>query len=486
MSKLDVFSQRYRHRVSGGLYDNDLWLHDYDEVQSESGHRGENDAASHNTHVDHELQLRQQIQIAVSYSQGSRGQSRLPDGPRSELADLYEQTNSDLRKVAAQPFDELFSLKGTASASEPVSGEKFERAARVLVFDYVEAIYDTLTASGKTEFSRELNQRLQAGGSPWIFVMGRWRREDWEAERDTPFDETLHRLRLQAENAQRRRLRARDGEEISAPLTDAAGAPPKAMLESLGEAAKGLASAERLLRSDPEIADYSNRKAVERAREAFDICASLFPDAVFGPFVDYNRGAKTDGAHGASDPYADLPSETAREAEKRTRLLPQEGGEAALLRLGQLYEYAGVHASAKEREALVKRAPMAEFLARLVLFGPSRHDDARYGKATRLHGLESAYGGHHAGKLPLRVSEIAEAQLAIDVLARLCLYAAGADLPADADLNTSGWTVRKAFQRARAAAIWKWVRRILTGAVLLLAGGAVGWLAASGVLPLSF
>lgn len=485
MSKLDIFSQRYRHRISGGLYDDDLWLHDYDETRREADHRGDNASAADNAHIDQELHLRQQVLIAVSFSQGSRGQGRLPEGPRAELADLYEQTNSELRKVAAQPFDTLFTLKGKTAETEPVSEKKFERPARVLIFDYVEAIYDTLSTSGKTEFSRELNQRLQSGRSPWIFVMGRWRREEWDCDRDTAFDETLHRLRQQAEHAQRRRFRDSDGEDIGPPLTDDAGAPPKAVLESLGEAAKGLAAAERLLRADPEIADYSNRKAVDRARQAFDICAKLFPDAVYGPFVEYKRQERSGGARASGDPYSDLPARETDKADKPKTLSPQEGGAAALLRLSRLHDHAGQHADEKEREALVRRAPMAEFLARLVLFGPSKHDDARYAKATRLNGIEQAYGGHHAGKLKLRVEEIAEAQLAIDILARLCLYAAGADLPVEIDRRSGGWNARQDLRRAAASQTLKWVRRGLVAAAFAALGAAAGWLAASGGVPFS-
>ena len=479
MSKLDIFSRRYSHRISGGLYDDDLWLHDYDEAQRDADQRGENKAAAYKTHVDHELHLRQQVQTAVSYSQGARGQGRLPDGPRAELADLYEQTNSELRQVAGKPFDTLFTREGAGPADEPVRGEKYERPARVLIFDYVEAIYDTLSSSGKTEFSRELNQRLSAGGSPWMFVMGRWRREDWETERDTPFDETLHRLSVQARNAERRRLRALDGEDYGPPVEDRASAPSKDLLEDLSKAARGLYAAERLLHADPEIADYSNRKAVERAREAFDICAKIFPDAVYGPFVRYQPPKKAEDPN-RGDPYTDLDRGADARPAGAVRLKDQETGDAALLRLSRLYEHALHHAADKERAMLLRRAPMAEFLARLVLFGPSEKDDARYARATRLHGLEGEFGGHHAGKLPLKVSDMAEAQLAIDVLARLCLYAAGADLPVVEDgRRRSDLAVKAGEARRRMARMLGWVRNGFVAIVLLGAGAAAGWYAAT-------
>jgi len=194
---MDVFSRRFQYRIGSGLYDKQLQLHDFEAVgRFLKQRRGEIGSVTANEQVTLELVLRHQVRVAVTQSLGGRGAGTLPDGPRMALADLYEQVGNPLASVIKRPSLDWLMPPATPDATqsiqppngEPVCADRFAMWSCVLLMDYVEMHYAALADSVKTEFARDLNSRLANGRSPWMLVMGRWRREGWPADRDSPFD----------------------------------------------------------------------------------------------------------------------------------------------------------------------------------------------------------------------------------------------------------------------------------------------------------
>ena len=476
---MDVFSRRFQYRIGSGLYDEQLQLHDYDAVERFlNQRRGEIGSVKANEHVTRELVLRHQVLVAVTQSLGGRGAGSLPDGPRLSLADLYEQVGNPLAGVIRRPSLDWLMPPTTPDASqsiqppdgEPIGADRFAMWSCVLLMDYVEMHYAALADSVKTEFARDLNSRLANGRSPWMLVMGRWRREAWPADRDNPFDTVLHSLWSETDEALRRQLNARLGENYVvgeestalAPLPPGADARREDIREKLKKAASKLATADRLLVTDPALTEAGYRKAVDVARAAFDICAEAFSGSILGPFIKYKSGrrlvsGRTGGGAGPAHTHV------------HTRELSPE---AAAWRLRKLSEYMisghdmpRALPGAADRKAMLERAPLAEFLARLVLMGPSESEAEEYARIV---------GAPRGAKYELLVEDEIVARMVVDLMARLGVYAAGADKP---DLRADGASARLAGFvdfRVREAQRAEMMRKVSRWAVRgLIFGGAM-------------
>ncbi|MFC4725524.1 hypothetical protein AB6B38_13365 [Glycocaulis abyssi] len=478
---MDVFSRRFQYRIGSGLYDDQLQLHDYDAVERFlNQRRGEISSVKANEHVTRELVLRHQVRVAVTQSLGGRGAGTLPDGPRLVLADLYEQVANPLAGVIRRPSLDWLMPPTTPDASqsiqppdgEPIGADRFAMWSCVLLMDYVETHYAALADSVKTEFARDLNSRLANGRSPWMLVMGRWRRETWPADRDNPFDAVLHSLWSETDEALRRQLNARLGENYVvgeestalAPLPPGAEARREEIREKLKKAAAKLATADRLLVTDPALTEAGYRKAVDVARAAFDICAEAFRGSILGPFVKYRSGRRPVAGR-ARTAEGTAPSHSVT----HTRELSPE---AAAWRLRKLSEYMisghdlpRALPGAADRKAMLERAPLAEFLARLVLMGPSESEAEEYARIV---------GAPRGAKYELLVEDEVVARMVVDLMARLGVYAAGADKP---DLRTESSGGRFAGFvdfRVREAQRAEMMRRISQWAVrILILGGAM-------------
>lgn len=478
---MDVFSRRFQYRIGSGLYDEQLQLHDYDAVERFlNQRRGEIGSVKANEHVTRELVLRHQVRVAVTQSLGGRGAGSLPDGPRLALADLYEQVGNPLAGVIRRPSLDWLMPPTTPDASqsiqppdgEPIGADRFAMWSCVLLMDYVETHYAALADSVKTEFARDLNSRLANGRSPWMLVMGRWRRDSWPSDRDNPFDTVLHSLWSETDEALRRQLNARLGENYVvgeestalAPLPPGADARREEIRDKLKKAASKLATADRLLVTDPALTEAGYRKAVDVARAAFDICAEAFRGSILGPFVKYKSGRRPIPARIRP---GDAVEQT-HSASHARELSP----EAAAWRLRKLSEYmVSGHdlpralPGAVDRRVMLERAPLAEFLARLVLMGPSETEAEEYARIV---------GAPRGAKYELLVEDEIVARMVVDLMARLGVYAAGADKP---DLRVDSASARVAGFvdfRVREAQRAEMMRRVSQWAVRILAlGGAM-------------
>ncbi|KPP81300.1 MAG: hypothetical protein HLUCCA04_09935 [Oceanicaulis sp. HLUCCA04] len=478
---MDVFSRRFQYRIGSGLYDKQLQLHDFEAVgRFLKQRRGEIGSVTANEQVTRELVLRHQVRVAVTQSLGGRGAGTLPDGPRMALADLYEQVGNPLASVIKRPSLDWLMPPATPDATqsiqppngEPVCADRFAMWSCVLLMDYVEMHYAALADSVKTEFARDLNSRLANGRSPWMLVMGRWRREGWPADRDSPFDAVLHSLWSETDEALRRQLNARLGEDYVvgdestalAPLPADAEERRKEIQDKLRQAAHELATADRLLDTDPALTDEGYRKAVNVARKAFDICADTFRGSILGPFVKYKPGRGP--ASGRSRQAGDGPP--ALTPAQASQLSP----EAAAWRLRKLGDYMlgqGVlgrtPSAAIDRKDMLERAPLAEFLARLVLMGRIDSEAEEYARIV---------GAPRGARFELLVEDEVVARMVVDLMARLGVYAAGADKP---DLRASAARTPAAAGfvdfRVREAQRAEMMRRISLWVVrgLILAGG---------------
>lgn len=478
---MDVFSRRFQYRIGSGLYDDQLQLHDYDAVERFlNQRRGEIGSVKANEHVTRELVLRHQVRVAVTQSLGGRGAGTLPDGPRLALADLYEQVANPLAGVIRRPSLDWLMPPTTPDASqsiqppdgEPIGADRFAMWSCVLLMDYVEMHYAALADSVKTEFARDLNSRLANGRSPWMLVMGRWRREAWPADRDNPFDSVLHSLWSETDEALRRQLNARLGENYVlgeestalAPLPPGAEARREEIREKLKKAAAKLATADRLLVTDPALTEVGYRKAVDVARAAFDICAEAFRGSILGPFVKYKSGRRPVQGRARTAEGAGPSHSTAH-----TRELSPE---AAAWRLRKLSEYMisghdlpRALPGTADRKAMLERAPLAEFLARLVLMGPSESEAEEYARIV---------GAPRGARYELLVEDEVVARMVVDLMARLGVYAAGADKP-DLRTESSGGRLSGFVDfRVREAQRAEMMRRISQWAVrVLILGGAM-------------
>lgn len=480
---MDVFSRRFQYRIGSGLYDKQLQLHDFEAVERFlKQRRGEIGSVTANEQVTRELVLRHQVRIAITQSLGGRGAGSLPDGPRIALADLYEQVGNPLAGVIRRPSLDWLMPPTTPDAShsiqppdgEPIGSDRFAMWSCVLLMDYVEMHYAALADSVKTEFARDLNSRLANGRSPWMLVMGRWRRDSWPSDRDNPFDTVLHSLWSETDEALRRQLNARLGEDYVvgeestalAPLPPDADARREEIREKLKTAASKLATADRLLVTDPALTEVGYRKAVDVARAAFDICAETFRGSILGPFVKYKSGRRPlPGRSGTG--HASAPAASAAQARE---LSP----EAAAWRLRKVSDYmlsgsdlSRTMSNAVDRKAMLERAPLAEFLARLVLMGPAEGEAEEYARIV---------GAPRGARYELLVEDEVVARMVVDLMARLGVYAAGADKPdfrADSPRSrVAGFVdfrVREAQRAEMMRRISQWAVRgiILAGAMAL-------------------
>lgn len=478
---MDVFSRRFQYRIGSGLYDEQLQLHDYDAVDRFlQQRRGEIGSVKANEHVTRELVLRHQVRVAVTQSLGGRGAGSLPDGPRLALADLYQQVGNPLATIVRKPSLDWLMPPATPDASqsiqppdgEPIGSDRFAMWSCVLLMDYVEMHYAALADSVKTEFARDLNSRLANGRSPWMLVMGRWRRETWPADRDNPFDAVLHSLWSETDEALRRQLNARLGEEYVvgeestalAPLPPDAEARREEIRGKLKTAASRLATADRLLVTDPALTEVGYRKAVDVARAAFDICAETFRGSILGPFVKYKSGRRP--VQGRSRPAAGPQGVSPSHARE---LAP----EAAAWRLRKLSEYMltghdlpRTLPGGADRKAMLERAPLAEFLARLVLMGPSDSEAEEYARIV---------GAPRGARYELLVEDEVVARMVVDLMARLGVYAAGADKPDLRAERSSAGVAGFVDFRVREAQRAEMMRRVSQWAVrILILGAAMG------------
>lgn len=495
---MDVFSRRFQYRIGSGLYDRQLYLHDYDQVAEDAQHRRDPDADREREHASQELSLRHQVRVAITQSVGGRGAGTLPEGPRAELADLYAQVRNPLAPLVRQEtLNWLMPVMPLAGQSivvpEPLAAgirqyepnvSRLAMWACVVLMDYVEVHYQTLSASAKTDFSRDLNTRLSNGGSPWSFDLGRWMRPGWPRERDTGFDRIVHALWSESDTALARRVNEvlgpdyqpgqSHGPDGELARVEASNRDIKPVLK---QAAGDLAHAERLLLTDPKLEHEGHTKAIAAARSAFDQCATSYPGSVGRPFMRYKPPP------GRRSRFA-APPRTARsrmdaQGGPGTRRAPQQfispsEGARAAHRLMRLAEYAAGDslvrpggASAATRETILKRMPFAEFLVRLVVMSPSENEAEEYARVVRMPS---------GSKLEIKVDDGVLARLVIDMMAHLGIYAARADtmevkespglLPDAADMPD--WLVNSL------AVGWM----VLKAGVLLGIGFAIGVLAA--------
>ncbi|MBI1264959.1 MAG: hypothetical protein GC187_09525 [Alphaproteobacteria bacterium] len=429
MSVTELFSQRYQARIGcGDLFHDDLHLHDYRALEQELEVIKEHQAERRRIHYFKEENLREQVRVAVDSANEARAVKDLPRRAAKKIADAYRQRSEhDLADVASQDIDWLFKYGAEPPAQGRIGHDRYSIAANILLFDFIEALFDILPSEEQIDFSRDLNARLQQGQSRWYFQLGRWRRNDWPIDRDSQFDLILRSLKRQADIAAERESRlAGRGEGV--PFD-----PYKAG-EALKEAARRLWEADQLLSSDLLSDTVRHNAAVRAARQAFNTCLAGFGGVVRGPFVtakpprDTRRrmGRMFSGEADKVSPAALKGVEEPLAAAYRIKRL----GEA--LAQGQGIERA-------ERLKLLERANLAEFVMRLVLFGlPADKPDAddaeseevrRYSKLTRTETPALIAGkrlSHGEGSLHLQLHDKATARLAVDLMARLSQFAAGA------------------------------------------------------------
>lgn len=437
MSVIDVFSRRYYARLHCGLFDDDLHLHDYTRLQEQAERIRETPPEIENRHIDEELKLRQQVRVAWEAANENRKVRDLPRRARETLADVYLQNSDPLVDLARADIDWIWGVEGQAPQFGPVQGQKFGFAARVFIFDFIEAFFDLLPSDEQLEFSRDLNSRLQQGASRWYFQLGRWLRDDWPRERDGQFDHILFGLRRQANIAALRHVNAAeefDGDDAQYDdRVQEAQFQAAQAAEALRDAAYNLWTADRLLNSDLMAAKVRHKEAIKLARAAFDSCVAYFGGPVMGPFVKPKAPQVIASFFGSRE----LDEEEVEQASaKMTGVLRPE---AAALRLKQLGEHLLSHENSEERAILLRRVPMAEFFARLIIFGPSKKEVSQYSLATRAHlGVNGQGLSHGDGRVELDVEDANTARLAVDMLAQLCLFSTGGDGEDDEAQKVSG------------------------------------------------
>lgn len=499
MSIAELFTQRYRARIeSGGLFDEDLYLHGFRELAEDAAERLWSDAETQNHHVTEESALRAQVWRAIANANEKHKVKDLPRRARQRMADAYLQSRepflgarpTTLTQICEGGLDWVFEAEGRAPDEAPFNGSKWSVASNLLLFDFVEVFFDLLPSDDQLDFSRDVNTRLQRGASRWYFQLGRWRRDDWPRDRDDQFDLILYSLNRQADAALERRRNA--GAASGDPILDASEFDPETASRSLQTAARALWQADRLLTSDLLSDRVRHSAAVRAARMAFDACLSSFGGVIHGPFVkgkpprDARRG-----------PFGrPLSRSAARSADKdaKSALKGVEEPMAAAIRIQRLGEALVKGADGLSREdrlKLLERANLAEFLMRIALFelpsGKSDPEDAdadevrRYSKLTAAPG--AAAGGaplgarrlnHGAGTVHLQLEDKATARLAVDLLARLCQFSTGAATHAGAAdpaslLADSAFAHPRQLDHHREAM----VRRVVVGAGMALGAGAL-------------
>ena len=518
MSVAELFTQRYRARINSvthlaaqgeiegadrsaaerGLFDDDLYLHGYRELEAEAAERLWSDSELEHHHVSDEGALRAQVWRAIANINEKHKVKDLPRRARQRMADGYLQSREPFRgarptlltQVCEQGLDWLFQLEGRAPAEPPFNGSKWSVAANLLLFDFVEVFFDLLPSDDQLDFSRDLNTRLQRGASRWYFQLGRWRRDDWPRDRDDQFDLILYTLNRQADAALERRHNAgvaAAGDGSAGDEFDAEGASL-----ALQRAARSLWQADRLLTSDLLSDKVRHNAAVRAARQAFDACLSSFGGAVHGPFVKGKPPRET-----KRRPFGRLRSGRDQKDDKAA-LKGVETAVAAALRIRRLGEVLSTDdpaLSKEERRRLLERVNLAELLMRLALFGlPADKADAedaesdevrQYSKLTALHGptgggLAGPRLNHGQGTVHLELESKATARLAVDLLARLCQFSTGAVEAGEAgeiDGALGGVQGRHPIQNDIERR--KMIGRIIVGAAMALGAAA---LFATGVL----
>jgi hypothetical protein len=478
MSTIDVFSLRYRARVGSRQFDRELYLHDYSSLETEYRRLEEAAGSLSALHGREEQRLREQAWRAVESANGRHVARDLLRKARERLSDVYGQARRihprDLHRFAtliveqdvAWLFDRATNAEQTgpkrpsrldSAAAEDAEVGRFDLACNVVVFDYIEAFFELLPSDEQLEFSRDLNHRLNTSGSPWFFQLGRWRRDDWPRERDGQFDMILFSLRERMEEERRRELNrvmkadvSSSGEDdVYAEIQDRVDDVEERSHETskaVGLAAELLFNADRLLNSDLLSPSVRHEAAVGEARAALDLCLTHFSGAAYGPFVDVER-AKDERRANLLGFRAEKPRATVSEQ----RLKSHEAAAVRIRQIGHALAEGGRGLKAEERKRLLLRAPLAEFMLRLALFGVEtrveetdedldgrndvkveiKKEVAAYSYAAQGdHSLPLSAKGftHHAPavKLPLNLKKPETARLAVETLAKLCLYATGA------------------------------------------------------------
>jgi len=478
MSAIDAFSLRYRARVGSRQFDRELFLHDYGLLETEYRRLEEHAGSLSALHGREEQRLRAQAWRAVEGSNARHVARDLLRKARERLSDVYGQARRihprDLHRFATQIveqdvswlFDRATNADETgprrperfdAIAEEDADTGRFELACNVVVFDYVEAFFELLPSDEQLEFSRDLNHRLNTSGSPWFFQLGRWRRDDWPRERDGPFDMILFSLRERMEEERRRELNrvlradvsGSDEEAVYAEIQDRVEHVEERSHETskaVGLAAELLFNADRLLNSDLLSPSVRHDAAVGEARAALDLCLTHFSGAAYGPFVDVER-MKEERRASLLGFRPDKPRATLSDQ----RLKSHEAAAVRIRQIGHALADGARGLKKDERESLLLRAPLAEFMLRLVLFGVEakvqdvdedldgrndvkveiKREVAAYSLASSAdHGPPVGARGfsHHAPgvRLPLNLKKPETARLAVETLAKLCLYATGA------------------------------------------------------------
>ncbi|MCH8490594.1 MAG: hypothetical protein LAT81_11785 [Oceanicaulis sp.] len=429
MSVTELFSQRYQARIGcGDLFHDDLHLHDYRALAEEARDLllPPGDAAQR--HLEAEHALRAQVPRAIENANEQRTVKDLPRRAQKRMADAYLQARLPaLAEAAEAGVTWLFEISGPAPDSQIFEHGPYGVAANLLLFDFVEVFFDLLPGEEQLDFSRDLNTRLQRGASRWYFQLGRWRRDDWPRDRDAQFDLILYSLKRQSEAALTRR-------ENLADALPGASFNPQAASDSLEAAARSLWQADRLLSSDLLSDKVRHSAAVRAARQAFDACLRSFGGVVRGPFVAAKPPRNTRGRMGRL--FGSAPDRVPASALKGV-----EEPLAAAYRIKRLGEALaqGHGIDRADRLKLLERTNLAEFVMRLVLFGlPADKPDAedaesdevrRYSKLTRTEAPTIIAGkrlSHGEGALHLQLHDKATARLAVDLMARLSQFAAGA------------------------------------------------------------
>lgn len=487
MSAMDVFSLRYLARIGCGQFDADLHLHDYKGVREQAERRSEPEAEILNAHVTEEKRLRDQVATAIETANARRTVKDLPRKASERLSDVYAQTRrGDLAAIAKDGLRWVFDGSVSAPSEAPIFERRWSKTVNVIAFDFVEAFFDHLPPDEQLEFSRDLNHRLHTGGSPWFFQLGRWRRDDWPRERDSTFDQILHALKLRADDARERSVNVawngRETEELSEAeaqsireKVEAEEARAKAAYEALERAANRLWNADRLLSSDLLSPGLRHDAAVKSARAALDLCLQHFEGGGRGPFIKVKapREERRRGFGFHKPRKDDAPASL-------TAVQSPLASAIRIKQLGQALTGGAPHLDKETREAMLSRAPLAEMLLRLALIGVSDEEDGGerevklYSRATAggetgpLH-LPGPRLNHGAATLPLKLEDEQTARLAVDTLAKLCLYATGSAAPGEETI-ASGLDplMLGPHPRARDAMRARRLARLGAGAVLML------------------
>lgn len=458
MSVQELFSQRYRARIeSGELFADDLYLHDYRLLSGEAQERLWDDAERLRKHVSAEGALRNQVwRVVIGVNEQlkikdilRRAQRRLGDAYLQSRIPFLNARPGLLTEVCEKDISWAFEADGQAPQEAPFSSSKWTLPTNLLVFDFVEIFFDLLPNDVQLDFSRELNTRLQRGASRWYFQLGRWRRDDWPRDRDGQFDLILYSLKKQAEAALERRENSGGVGDDGLP----ADFNPEQASEALETAARALWQADRLLTSDLLSDKVRHNAAVRAARSALDACLSSFGGVVRGPFVKAKpaRDVRQGGLWGRRRTKSESNSSSVKPSQLRGVQEPAAAG-LRIRRLGEALTYDLQHLPKDEREMLLERVNLAEFLMRLALFGlPSEKSDPeeadaeevrRYSKLTATRDGAAGFGGrrynHGTGTVHLYLEDKATARLAVDLMARLCQYATGAATTHPGDMEGSG------------------------------------------------